>query len=173
MGDTCAPCGARLALAEGKWPSLSSLDRRICSLFFYWSTWNVFLGAMLGGSAFSQLGIIINNPAAITRIIGTALPASSNFFINYVIIQVALALLGSCCPLSNIIWPSSSLIKALPGDTWPHPHAVADINAHTHAIVLCPDHLELLAGAGYAVLPAHVPSHWLPHWPLPPLRVLQ
>ena len=85
------PCGARLALAEGKWPSLSSLDRRICSLFFYWSTWNVFLGAMLGGSAFSQLGIIINNPAAITRIIGTALPASSNFFINYVIIQVALA----------------------------------------------------------------------------------
>ena len=39
--------GARFALAEGKWPSLSVLDRRICSLFFYWSTWNVFLGAML------------------------------------------------------------------------------------------------------------------------------
>jgi hypothetical protein len=38
---------ARFALAEGKWPSLSVLDRRICSLFFYWSTWNVFLGAML------------------------------------------------------------------------------------------------------------------------------
>lgn len=32
---------------EGKWPSLSLLDRRICSLFFYWSTWTVFLGAML------------------------------------------------------------------------------------------------------------------------------
>ena len=32
---------------EGQWPSLSSLDRRICSLFFYWSTWTVFLGAML------------------------------------------------------------------------------------------------------------------------------
>ena len=77
---------------EGKWPSLSSLDRRICSLFFYWSTWNVFLGAMLGGSAFSQLGIIVNNPGSIPRIIGTALPASSNFFINYVIIQVSLPL---------------------------------------------------------------------------------
>ncbi len=75
---------------EGKWPSLSSLDRRICSLFFYWSTWNVFLGAMLGGSAFSQLGIIVNNPGSIPKIIGTALPASSNFFINYVIIQVSL-----------------------------------------------------------------------------------
>lgn len=76
-------------MMEGKWPSLSSLDRRICSLFFYWSTWNVFLGAMLGGSAFSQLGIVINNPSVIPRIIGTALPASSNFFINYVIIQAS------------------------------------------------------------------------------------
>ena len=43
---------------------------------------------MLGGSAFSQLGIIVNNPNALPSIIGTALPASSNFFINYVIIQV-------------------------------------------------------------------------------------
>lgn len=86
-------CARSLALAEGKWPSLSSLDRRICSLFFYWSTWNVFLGAMLGGSAFSQLGIIVNNPSTIPKIIGTALPASSNFFINYVIIQVSLPLL--------------------------------------------------------------------------------
>ncbi len=32
---------------EGKWPSLSLLDRRICALFFYWSTWTVFLGAVL------------------------------------------------------------------------------------------------------------------------------
>ena len=47
---------------------------------------------MLGGSAFSQLGIIVNNPSTIPKIIGTALPASSNFFINYVIIQVSLRL---------------------------------------------------------------------------------
>lgn len=80
----------RFALMEGKWPSLSSLDRRICSLFFYWSTWNVFLGAMLGGSAFSQLGIVINNPSVIPSVIGGALPASSNFFINYILIQVNL-----------------------------------------------------------------------------------
>ncbi|BDA42606.1 probable CSC1-like protein ERD4 at C-terminar half [Coccomyxa sp. Obi] len=77
----------RFALMEGKWPSLSSLDRRICSLFFYWSTWNVFLGAMLGGSAFSQLGIVINNPGIIPNVIGGALPTSSNFFINYIVIQ--------------------------------------------------------------------------------------
>ena len=42
---------------------------------------------MLGGSAFSQLGALIDNPASLPTLIGTALPASSNFFINYIIIQ--------------------------------------------------------------------------------------
>ena len=44
-------------------------------------------GAMLGGSAFSQLGALIDNPASLPNLLGTALPASSNFFINYIIIQ--------------------------------------------------------------------------------------
>jgi hypothetical protein len=42
---------------------------------------------MLGGSAFSQLGALIDNPASLPSLIGTALPTSSNFFINYMIIQ--------------------------------------------------------------------------------------
>ena len=132
---TCAAsCGPRLALAEGRWPSLSSLDRRICALFFYWSTWNVFLGAMLGGSAFSQLGIIINNPAAITRIIGTALPASSNFFINYVIIQVLLACLKGLPPVSLRSQPA--IVKALPIDIWRPLYARADGRAHSCSCTL-------------------------------------
>lgn len=91
MGLALHDC-CRFAQMEGKWPSLSSLDRRICSLFFYWNTWNVFLGAMLGGSAFSQLGILVNQPGFIPNVIGTALPASSNFFICYVMIQVTWAI---------------------------------------------------------------------------------
>ena len=47
---------------------------------------------MLGGSAFSQLGALIDNPASLPNLLGTALPASSNFFINYIIIQAR-------CPL--------------------------------------------------------------------------
>ncbi|KAK9819243.1 hypothetical protein WJX81_003710 [Elliptochloris bilobata] len=77
----------RFAQMEGRWHSLSGLDRRVCALFFQWSVWSVFLGAMLGGSAFSQLGALIDNPASLPSLIGTALPASSNFFINYIIIQ--------------------------------------------------------------------------------------
>ncbi|KAK9804567.1 hypothetical protein WJX73_000229 [Symbiochloris irregularis] len=72
----------RCVLAEGRWPSFSSVDRRIAALFFVWDVFNVFIGAMLGGSIFSQLDNMINDPGSIPRLIGTALPASSNFFIK-------------------------------------------------------------------------------------------
>ena len=49
---------------------------------------NVFLGAMLGGSVFSKIRLIVNDPSATPLILGSALTTSSNFFINYVIIQV-------------------------------------------------------------------------------------
>jgi hypothetical protein len=49
-----------------------------------------------GGSAFSQLGLVLKHPNAISRVIGTALPNSSNFFVTYVIIQVGLS--GPHCP---------------------------------------------------------------------------
>ncbi|KAK9817083.1 hypothetical protein WJX72_009273 [[Myrmecia] bisecta] len=120
----------RLAQIEGQWVSLSALDRRICSLFFYWAVFNVFLGAMLGGSAFSELGIWINNPAGIPASIGVTLPNSSNFFINYIVIQgiamlpfrimyphigvlVGLFRLMGCCGLPSerektaALWPHS------------------------------------------------------------------
>lgn len=80
-------CFCRCALCEGKWPSLSMMDRRIATLFFLWDVLNVFVGAMLGGSIFSQLDNVINDPGSIPRLIGTALPASSNFFINYLVLQ--------------------------------------------------------------------------------------
>ena len=47
---------------ESKWPSLSQMDRRICELFFFWSVFNVFLGAMFGGAIFSQLAESIKDP---------------------------------------------------------------------------------------------------------------
>ncbi len=37
------------AQAEGRHPSLSELNLRCSSLFFYWQFFNFFLGAMLGG----------------------------------------------------------------------------------------------------------------------------
>jgi hypothetical protein len=49
---------------------------------------NVFLGAMLGGSIISKIRIILVAPSSTPDILGAALTSSSNFFINFVIIQV-------------------------------------------------------------------------------------
>lgn len=72
------------AQAEGQHFSLSSLDRRCCSLFYYWDVFNVFLGAMLGGSVIAELPTYIQRPSKIWNALSAAIPASSNFFINYV-----------------------------------------------------------------------------------------
>lgn len=72
------------AQAEGQCYSLSKLDRRCADLFFYWDVFNVFLGAMLGGSILSELPTYLNDPQEIWGILSAAIPASSNFFINYV-----------------------------------------------------------------------------------------
>jgi hypothetical protein len=72
------------AQAEGQHFSLSSLDRRCCSLFYYWDVFNVFLGAMLGGSLIADLPTYIQHPSRIWNALSAAIPASSNFFINYV-----------------------------------------------------------------------------------------
>lgn len=72
------------AQGESNHISLSDLDRRCASLFFYWNVFNFFLGALLGGTILNGLRAAIDNPKNIFQILGQAVPASSNFFINYV-----------------------------------------------------------------------------------------
>jgi hypothetical protein len=73
--------------AERRSTSFTALDQRILNIFYWWSVFSVFLGAMLGGSIFSQFRVALQDPGKIASIIGTALPTSSNFFINYIIVQ--------------------------------------------------------------------------------------
>lgn len=73
---------------EGRWTSLSAVDRRIASLYFAWDVFNVFLGGMLGGSIFRLFNVFKDaNFQYIWEAIGTSLPSASNFFINFVILQ--------------------------------------------------------------------------------------
>ncbi len=46
---------------------------------------NLFVGGVLGGTILSQLEWAIKNPGAIFQLLGTALPASSNYFANTVV----------------------------------------------------------------------------------------
>lgn len=75
------------AQAESTHFSLSALDRRCATLFFHHDVWNIFLGGLLGGSIAAAIRAIINDWKSIFTVLGDAIPASSNFFINYVLYQ--------------------------------------------------------------------------------------
>ena len=76
-----------LALFEKTHISLSAIDRRILMLFFYWNMFNVFFGAILAGSISQEVKHLINNPGDAGTTLGTSLPRSSNFFINYLALR--------------------------------------------------------------------------------------
>lgn len=63
------------------------LDSRITALFYWFAFFNTFLGAVLGGSLFQQLGTILSNPESWLQLLGTALPSASVFFLNYAIMH--------------------------------------------------------------------------------------
>ncbi|PSC69350.1 ERD4-related membrane [Micractinium conductrix] len=72
------------AQMEGQHVTLSALDRRCADLFFYWDVFNIFLGALFGGTVLAELKTFLSNPSAIWSALGSAIPGASNFFINYV-----------------------------------------------------------------------------------------
>ena len=80
---------------EGQAVSLSGLDKRCADLFFYWDVFNVFLGAMLGGSIVAELPTYIKDPSIIWSTLGSTIPASSNFFVNYVAVRAGGGVAGA------------------------------------------------------------------------------
>lgn len=53
------------AQMEGQHVSLSALDRRCADLFFYWDVFNVFLGALFGGTVLAELKTFLQDPSYI------------------------------------------------------------------------------------------------------------
>ena len=53
------------AQIEGQHVSLSALDRRCAHLFFYWDVFNIFLGALFGGTVLAELKTFLQDPAHI------------------------------------------------------------------------------------------------------------
>ena len=73
------------ALAESRYVSLSAMDLRCADLFFHWNWANFFFQNLLGGTLFNGVRSAVENPSDIITLLGEAVPAASNFFINYVL----------------------------------------------------------------------------------------
>ena len=94
-------------LAESKHVSLSAMDMRCASLFFTWNWANFFLGSLLGGTVFNGIREAIDNPRSIITLLGDAVPASSNFFISYVMYR-ALAM-----GMFRLMWPHACCFPSI------------------------------------------------------------
>ncbi|GLC35512.1 hypothetical protein PLESTB_000199500 [Pleodorina starrii] len=72
-----------LSATQSRCVSLPAMDRQMSRWFFWWSLLNMFLGAVVGGGIFQQLGAYLQDPGKLLLRIGTALPTASNFFMHY------------------------------------------------------------------------------------------
>ncbi|EFJ50262.1 hypothetical protein VOLCADRAFT_89203 [Volvox carteri f. nagariensis] len=72
-----------LSAIQSRCVSLPAMDRQMSRWFFWWSLLNMFLGAVVGGGMFQQLGAYLQDPGKLLLRIGTALPTASNFFMHY------------------------------------------------------------------------------------------
>lgn len=68
--------------------SLSSLERRAASRYYFFNLVNVFLGSIIAGSAFEQLNSFLKQSANdIPKTIGIAIPKKATFFITYIMVD--------------------------------------------------------------------------------------
>jgi hypothetical protein len=89
--------------SERRHAALSDLDRRITVLFFNFDLFNTFLGSVLGGAIFQQIGNMVDTPGYWLQMLGTSLPAASTYFLNYCLVG---ALSSN---FSRFIWPHAGV----------------------------------------------------------------
>ncbi|GIL51096.1 hypothetical protein Vafri_7150 [Volvox africanus] len=80
--------------------SLSEADRLVAKNMFYFGIFNVFLGGVVGSTIIQGINSAIEKgPSEIFSLVGTYVPTSSNFFINYTMFRVFVSV-----PL-RMLWP--------------------------------------------------------------------
>ncbi|GLI62080.1 hypothetical protein VaNZ11_004639 [Volvox africanus] len=80
--------------------SLSEADRLVAKNMFYFGIFNVFLGGVVGSTIIQGINSAIEKgPSEIFNLVGTYVPTSSNFFINYTMFRVFVSV-----PL-RMLWP--------------------------------------------------------------------
>ena len=75
-----------LSKAEGI-PSESHAVRATSGKYFYFTVLNVFIGVTLGGTLFTTLKEVENNPKSIVKRLARSLPNNATFFLTYVALK--------------------------------------------------------------------------------------
>lgn len=77
----------------------------------------MFLGAMLGGTILGELRTFLMEPGRIWSALGSAIPAASNFFINYISYRAfVMAFFRLFYPSQAVVTSIGRLIRLIPGE---------------------------------------------------------
>lgn len=68
-------------------PTLSQIELRVQTSYFFFQVVQVFLVATLSSAVSKAIQPILDNPASVTTLLATNLPLASNFYINYFTLQ--------------------------------------------------------------------------------------
>lgn len=68
-------------------PTYSEVEYSLQGSYFWFQIIQVFLVTTLSGGTIKALSQILANPQAVLNILATALPAASNFYLSYIILQ--------------------------------------------------------------------------------------
>ncbi|GLC55507.1 hypothetical protein PLESTB_000995000 [Pleodorina starrii] len=81
-----------LIQASGTAFSLSAVDQQLAANLFLYDTFNAFLGGVVGSALIQGLRTALSSgPSALMALLGSALPASSNFFLSYLAFRALVA----------------------------------------------------------------------------------
>ncbi|KAI6701818.1 hypothetical protein NL676_010954 [Syzygium grande] len=84
--------------------SLSMLERKTASKFYFFMLVNVFLGSIVTGTAFEQLYAFLHQaPTQIPRTIGVSIPMKATFFITYIMVDGWAGIAGEILRLKPLI----------------------------------------------------------------------
>lgn len=84
--------------------SLSALERRAASKYYYFMLVNVFLGSIIAGTAFEQLYYFLHqSPTEIPRTIGVSIPMKATFFMTYIMVDGWAGVAGEILRLKPLV----------------------------------------------------------------------
>ncbi|TYH44172.1 hypothetical protein ES332_D11G175300v1 [Gossypium tomentosum] len=84
--------------------SLSALERRFASRYYFFQFINVFLGSIITGTAFQQLNHFIHQSTSqIPKTIGVSIPMKATFFITYIMVDGWAGVAGEILRLKPLI----------------------------------------------------------------------
>ncbi|XP_021274794.1 CSC1-like protein At3g21620 isoform X2 [Herrania umbratica] len=84
--------------------SLSALERRSASRYYFFQFINVFLGSIIAGTAFQQLNNFIHQSTnQIPKTIGVSIPMKATFFITYIMVDGWAGVAGEILRLKPLI----------------------------------------------------------------------